>query len=153
MRQNVIDCKKLLGCWNQCSFIKFISNRKKEYKSFDSVLKVDDAVQSSIELLNFQIPSGFWPYKFNFKIRESIMFLRDLCPSKLYNDTRLRVTGLQKNLIKATIITGGALETSLFSFFACPCYFQTIHFNLKEYNFLLKYILQWQLISHEGSCY
>ncbi|XP_067632993.1 ATP-dependent DNA helicase PIF1-like [Eurosta solidaginis] len=65
------------------------------YKSVDSAMNADDAVNYPIEFLNLKVGS-------------SIILLRNLNAPKLWNGTRLVVKKLMPNLIEATILNGTA---------------------------------------------
>ena len=88
--------------------LKSFSGEDIYYKSFDTTTNRDDAVQYPEEFLNTLDPPGFPPHILHLKVGTPVMLLRNLCPPKLCNGTRLQVTRLNKHVIEATIITGCA---------------------------------------------
>lgn len=88
--------------------LKLFEGEEMFYCSVDSTTNIDEAVQYPVEFLNTLIPPGFPPHRLHLKVGAPIMLLRNLCPPKLCNGTRLQVKSLHKNLIEATIITGSA---------------------------------------------
>jgi len=96
--------EKLLGLFNSEDFW---------YKSIDTTTNIDESVQYPQEFLNSMNPSGLPPHRLHLKVGAPIMLLRNLCPPKLCNGTRLQITRLQKNIIEATVLTGCARAESV----------------------------------------
>jgi len=78
------------------------------YKSVDSALNEDDAINYPVEFLNSLEPSSMPPHYLNLKVGSLIILLWNLNAPKLCNGTRLAVKRLMPNLIEATILTGKA---------------------------------------------
>ncbi|XP_017462181.1 PREDICTED: uncharacterized protein LOC108355534, partial [Rhagoletis zephyria] len=78
------------------------------YKSVDSAMNQDDAVNYPVEFLNSMEPLGMPPHCLNLKVGSSIILLRNFNAPKQCNGTRLAVKKLIANLVEATILTGKA---------------------------------------------
>ncbi|XP_017466327.1 PREDICTED: uncharacterized protein LOC108359141 [Rhagoletis zephyria] len=76
------------------------------YKSVDSAMNQDDAVNYLVEFLNSLEPPGMPPHCLNLKVGSSIILLRNLNAQKLCNATRLAAKKMMANLVEATILTG-----------------------------------------------
>lgn len=78
----------------------------KTYKSIDTAITDEDAVQYPVELLNSMEISGMPPHILKLKVGCPIMILRSLEPPKTTNGTRCVVTRLHDNVIEAIISCG-----------------------------------------------
>jgi len=65
-----------------------------EYRYVNSVLQVDVSVNYPVEFLNSLNPTGFPPHLLILNVDTPIVLLKNLCPPKLCNSTRLRVIAL-----------------------------------------------------------
>ncbi|CAF1164820.1 unnamed protein product [Didymodactylos carnosus] len=81
---------------------------RESYKSIDTVLNTDEAVNYPTEFLNSFNPSGMPLHNIRLKVGSIIMLLRDLDSARMCNATRLIVKNLRPNTTEATILTGCA---------------------------------------------
>lgn len=77
-----------------------------KYKSIDTVMEENQAVNFPIEFLNSLEPSGMPPHILKIKIGTPLIIIRNLNPPKLCNGTRVVVKNLMRTVIEATIISG-----------------------------------------------
>ncbi|XP_028966941.1 uncharacterized protein LOC114828157 [Galendromus occidentalis] len=76
------------------------------YKSIDTVLNQDEAVEYPTEFLNSLDLPGMPPHDLKLKIGVPIIILRNINPPRLCNGTRLSVKQLMNNIIEGTILNG-----------------------------------------------
>jgi len=76
------------------------------YKSVDSALDPDQAVQYPTEFLNTLNPAGLQPYCLMLKVGCPIILIRNLDAPRLCNGTRLSVNRFSQCVIEATVMTG-----------------------------------------------
>lgn len=94
--------------------LKSLKGAEMEYKSVDSVVYTNDAINYPVEFLNSLNPPGLPAYKLCLKVGSPVMLLRNFNPPKLCNGTRLQVKTLHHNVIEATVFTGCAQDESMF---------------------------------------
>ncbi|XP_017470169.1 PREDICTED: ATP-dependent DNA helicase pif1-like [Rhagoletis zephyria] len=80
----------------------------KIYTSIDTVMSSDDSTSYLVEFLNTLELTDVPSLKLELKIGVPVLLMRNLYAPRLCNGTRLCVTEMGRNIIKATILTGSA---------------------------------------------
>lgn len=76
------------------------------YRSIDTVLDSDEAINYPVEFLNSIENSSLPRHSLELKIGAPIILIRNIKPPILCNGTRLSIKSFRSNLIEATIIGG-----------------------------------------------
>ncbi|GBO42859.1 hypothetical protein AVEN_275276-1 [Araneus ventricosus] len=94
--------------------LKKLPGASQIYKSVDTTVEKNKAMDYPTEFLNSLEPSGIPAHKLELKIGAPIMLLRNLDPPALCNGTRLIVKKLMSNVIEAVILTGHSAAKDVF---------------------------------------
>ncbi|GBN08688.1 hypothetical protein AVEN_73486-1 [Araneus ventricosus] len=94
--------------------LKKLTGASQIYKSVDTTVETNQAVDYPTEFLNSLEHSGIPAHKLELKIGAHIMLLRNLDPPALCNGTRLIVKKLMTNVIEAVILTGHSAGKDVF---------------------------------------
>ncbi|KAL0867452.1 hypothetical protein ABMA27_008239 [Loxostege sticticalis] len=93
--------------------LEVLASEPKIYTSIDTVMSSDDSTTYPIEFINTLELTGVPSHKLELKIGVPVLLMRNLDAPRFCNGTRLRVTELGRNIIKATILTGTAKGESV----------------------------------------
>ena len=110
---------------------------EQSFRSIDTVIDQDQAVQFPAEFLNSLLPSGMPPHNLVLKKGAPIMLLRNLDAPRLCNGTRLIVKSMKPHILEATIITGNykgedvLIPTIPLIFSELPLEFKRLQFPVK----------------------
>ena len=96
------------------TLLRQLPGSETSFKSVDTVIDQDQAVQCPAEFLNSLEPAGMPPHHLTLKIGTPIMLLRNLEPPILCNGTRLVVKNMMPHVLEATILTGKAKGEDVF---------------------------------------
>lgn len=93
------------------NFIKLfffsIPGDAKPYRSYDDIQEQAKGIKYAAEFLNSMNPTDLPPHKLELKVNSVVMMIRNMSTQEgLCNGTRLLVTELNDNTIKAKILTG-----------------------------------------------
>ena len=83
-----------------------VPEEERIYKSFDKVMKDNDATKYPIEFLNSLDPPGVPSHTLKLKKNVPVILLRNLNPPMLCNGTRLQISKMHDNILEAEIISG-----------------------------------------------
>lgn len=108
----------------------------KEYMSIDSIVD-NEATSYPVEFLNSLELAGEPSHKLRLKIGVPVLLMRNIDAPRLCNGTRLQITNLGENVIKANILTGVAMgEQVLIP--RIPILSKELPFQFKRLQFPLK---------------
>lgn len=108
-----------------------------EYLSVDNITDTEQVTSYPIEFFNSLELSGVPSHKLILKVGVPVLLMRNLDAPKLCNGTRLQITHLGHNIVKATIMAGMAKGQNVL-IPRIPIIPTDLPFQFKRVQFLLK---------------
>ncbi|CAG9783784.1 unnamed protein product [Diatraea saccharalis] len=90
-----------------------VDGASRVYTSIDTVMASDDSTAYPVEFLNSLELTGVPPHKLELKVGVPVLLMRNLDAPRLCNGTRLQISELGRNIVRATILTGAAKGESV----------------------------------------
>ncbi|CAG9787616.1 unnamed protein product [Diatraea saccharalis] len=90
-----------------------VDGASRVYTSIDTVMASDDSTAYPVEFLNSLELTGVPPHKLELKVGVPVLLMRNLDAPRLCNGTRLQISELGRNIVRATILTAAAKGKSV----------------------------------------